>query len=62
MKIKSKKRSCPPVQRSNPKLWESVKRSILKGSKGGLPNKWSARKSQLAVAIYKKKGGKYIGN
>ena len=61
MKIKSKKRSCPPVQRSNPKLWESVKRSILKGSKGGLPNKWSARKSQLAVAIYKKKGGKYIG-
>ena len=61
MKIKSKKRNCPPVQRSNPKLWESVKRSILKGSKGGLPNKWSARKSQLAVAIYKKKGGKYIG-
>jgi hypothetical protein len=57
------KRKCKPTsaKRTNPKLWESVKRSVLKGNKGGKPGKWSARKSQLSVALYKKKGGKYIG-
>ena len=55
------KRKCPKVKRSNPALWERVKKSVLKGSKGGPSNKWSARKSQLAVLLYKKKGGKYIG-
>lgn len=61
MKIKTRKSFCPKVKRSNQALWERVKRSVLKGSKGGPPNKWSARKSQLAVQYYKKKGGKYIG-
>jgi hypothetical protein len=57
------KRKCKPTsaKRTNPKLWESVKRSVLKGNKGGKSGKWSARKSQLAVSLYKKKGGKYIG-
>lgn len=47
--------------KKNPKLWEEVKNKILKGNKGGLPNKWSARKAMLAVSEYKKKGGKYVG-
>mgnify|MGYP001307323780 CR=1 FL=1 len=29
---------------------------------GGKPGQWSARKAQLAVQEYKKKGGKYVGN
>jgi hypothetical protein len=47
------------MERSNSKLWERIKKEILKGSRGGLPNQWSARKAQLAVKIYKDKGGKY---
>ena len=47
--------------RSNPKLWEKIKKQVLKGSKGGAPNKWSARKAQLAVSKYKSAGGKYVG-
>ena len=48
--------------RSNPILWKRIQQQVLHGSKGGLPNKWSARKAQLAVAIYKNKGGTYIGS
>jgi hypothetical protein len=48
-------------KKSNPKLWESVKKKVLKGSKGGPVGKWSARKAQLSVMEYKKRGGKYIG-
>jgi len=49
------------ARRSNPRLWESVKRQVTRGSKGGPPGKWSARKAQLSVKLYKSKGGKYIG-
>ena len=37
--------------KTNPKLWESVKKTIKSGSKGGKPGLWSARKSQLAVKV-----------
>lgn len=47
--------------RTNPKLWEEVKRKVLRGSKGGPANKWSARKAQLSVLEYKKRGGSYKG-
>ncbi len=47
------------VIRSKPQLWERIKKKIKRGSKGGPPGKWSARKSQLAVKEYKKRGGKY---
>jgi len=47
--------------KSNPRLWESVKQQVKRGSKGGPPGKWSARKSQLAVRLYKSRGGKYKG-
>jgi len=45
------------AKKSNPKLWEAAKREA-KAKMGG---KHSARAMQLAVAIYKKKGGKYKG-
>jgi hypothetical protein len=45
---------------SNPKLWETVKNKVMKmetaGTKSG---QWSARKAQMAVALYKEKGGGY---
>lgn len=50
------------VIRTDPKLWESVKKKITSGSKGGNPGQWSARKAQLAVAEYKKRGGEYTKN
>lgn len=45
------------AKKSNPKLWEAAKREA-KAKMGG---KHSARAMQLAVAIYKKKGGKFSG-
>ncbi len=47
--------------KTNPALWERVKRSITKGIKGGPSGKWSARKAQLAVKEYKRLGGSYKG-
>lgn len=47
--------------KSNPKLWEEVKKKVIKGSKGGPPGKISARKMQIAVAEYKARGGGYKG-
>lgn len=49
------------TKRLNQALWEKVKDEIKKGDKGGLPNTWSARKSQYAVLEYKRRGGKYLG-
>jgi hypothetical protein len=49
------------VIRSDPDLWERVKREVTSGDKGGRPGQWSARKAQLAVSRYKKAGGDYIG-
>ena len=46
------------AKKKNPKLWESCKRQA-KAKMGG---KHSARAMQLAVACYKKKGGKYEGS
>ena len=48
--------------KSNPRLWEKIKNRIKRGSKGGPPGKWSARKAQLSVKLYKKSGGKYKGS
>jgi len=47
--------------RTKPDLWRHVKAEVTRGSKGGLPGQWSARKAQLAVKLYKDRGGKYIG-
>jgi hypothetical protein len=49
------------VERSDPQLWERVKRDLTRGDKGGKPNEWSARKAQLALQEYKRRGGGYRG-
>jgi hypothetical protein len=47
--------------RTKPDLWLRVKAEVTRSSKGGLPGQWSARKAQLAVKLYKDRGGKYSG-
>ncbi|WP_288455913.1 hypothetical protein [uncultured Sphingomonas sp.] len=49
------------AERTDPALWEDVKEEVTAGSKGGRAGQWSARKAQLAVAEYKKRGGGYRG-
>ena len=49
------------AQKANPKLWEKVKSEVTRSGKGGEPGQWSARKAQLAVQEYKKRGGAYLG-
>lgn len=45
--------------RTDEKLWKKIKKQVQNSSKGGKKGEWSARKAQLAVKIYKQKGGKY---
>jgi hypothetical protein len=49
------------AQRTDPKLWDKVKSEITNGRRGGEAGQWSARKAQLAVQEYKKRGGGYLG-
>jgi hypothetical protein len=49
------------AEKTDPKLWEAVKEEVTAGAKGGKKGQWSARKAQLAVAEYKKRGGDYVG-
>jgi hypothetical protein len=49
------------AEKTNPKLWERVKKEVTGSEKGGRKGQWSARKAQLASAEYKKKGGGYKG-
>lgn len=49
------------AKKKNPALWKRIVARIKRGSKGGKPGQWSARKAQLAVAAYKKAGGGYSG-
>jgi hypothetical protein len=38
-----------------------VKGGVTAGDKGGAPGQWSARKAQMAVQEYKRRGGGYEG-
>ncbi|MCJ2135228.1 hypothetical protein MKK69_14395 [Methylobacterium sp. J-026] len=49
------------AKKTDPKLWEKVKKDVTKSEKGGKPGQWSARKAQMATAEYKKEGGGYAG-
>lgn len=49
------------AEKTHPELWEQVKHDITAGSKGGKPGQWSARKAQMAVNEYKKRGGGFAG-
>jgi hypothetical protein len=44
------------AKKTKPGLWKDVVSQVKSGGKGGDPGEWSARKAQLAVAIYKKRG------
>ena len=55
------RRPTTTAERTDPALWEAVKREVTAGTKGGIAGEWSARKAQLAVALYKKRGGGYLG-
>jgi len=62
-KSSSRKRKCSSkiAEKSNPSLWKQIVNKVKRSSKGGPSGKWSARKSQLAVKLYKTSGGKYKG-
>ncbi|MBQ4806136.1 aspartate-semialdehyde dehydrogenase [Phaeobacter sp. HS012] len=47
------------AKKNNPELWQEVKKEITQSDKGGEPGEWSARKAQLAVQMYKRRGGTY---
>jgi len=47
--------------KKNPSLWKRIVANVKAGTKGGDASEWSARKAQLAVAMYKKSGGGYEG-
>jgi hypothetical protein len=47
---------------NNNELRERIKDRIMRGSKGGNPGQWSARKAQLLAQEYEKAGGKYTGS
>ncbi|PSC03443.1 hypothetical protein SLNSH_18825 [Alsobacter soli] len=49
------------AEKTDPKLWDKVKRQVQKGDKGGRAGQWSARKAQMAVQEYKHEGGGYEG-
>ena len=49
------------AKKTDPKLWDEVKKEVTEGDKGGKPGQWSARKAQMAVQEYKHEGGGYEG-
>ena len=49
------------ARKTDPGLWGKVKDEITKSDKGGREGQWSARKAQMAVQEYKKRGGAYEG-
>lgn len=58
---KARSRKTASSRYTDPKLRERIKARIQKGSKGGKPGQWSARKAQLVAQEYKKAGGGYRG-
>lgn len=59
---KKRKKSIRKTTRTHPGLWKKIVAEVKRGSKGGRKGQWSARKAQLAVKIYKKRGGGYKGS
>jgi hypothetical protein len=49
------------AKRTHPALWSAVVAEVTAGAKGGKAGQWSARKAQLAVALYQRRGGGYVG-
>ncbi len=49
------------AEKTDPKLWDKVKKEITESDKGGKAGQWSARKAQAATKAYKEAGGGYKG-
>ena len=49
------------AEKTDPKLWDKVKKQVTESDKGGKPGQWSARKAQAATKAYKDAGGGYKG-
>ncbi len=50
------------ADRTNPVLWEKIKHMVTQEEvQGTRKGQWSARKAQLAVKLYKQRGGSYRG-
>jgi hypothetical protein len=47
--------------KTDPALWSAIVADVTAGAKGGKAGQWSARKAQIAVALYKAAGGGYVG-
>lgn len=46
---------------TKPALRERLKAAIMRGSRGGKPGQWSARKAQMLTQAYERGGGGYRG-
>ena len=50
------------TERTDEMLWEKIKKRVIdSNTEGTSAGKWSARKAQLSVRLYKKAGGRYKG-
>ena len=50
------------MNRTNPALWERIKARVMAQTTAGTDaGKWSARKAQMCVRLYKEAGGGYKG-
>ena len=59
MAKKTKSRVNEAGNYTQPAMRKRLYNQILRGSKGGKPGQWSARKAQLLAKTYKAKGGGY---
>ena len=49
------------ARKTDPALSERVKAGVTASDHGGQAGQWSARKAQIAVQVYRRAGGGYIG-
>lgn len=49
------------AKKTDPALWEKIKKEVTASDKGGRKGQWSARKAQLATQAYQDQGGGYEG-
>jgi len=58
-KAKSKSKVNSAGNYTKPTMRRNLFNQIKRGSKGGRPGQWSARKAQMLAKMYKAKGGGY---
>ena len=58
-KAKSKSKVNSAGNYTKPTMRRNLFNQIKRGSKGGRPGQWSARKAQMLARAYKKAGGGY---